>query len=570
MTRIRRLEIENFRGMRSLDWNPKPGLNCLLGPGDVGKSTVLDAIDLCLGARRAIAFSDADFFELDHSKPIRIAATIGELPDELLDIDTYGQYLRGFDAESGEVADEAGVGLETVVTLQLVVDESLDPTWTLYSDRSRELGLQRGIPWGIRTKLGPIRIGVSSSSQFAWRQGSVLSRLTSDVPNASNALATAAREARKAFGEKTAPDLQDTLDAIAAKGVLLGLKIGDGLKAMLDADSISLGRGTIALHTSKGIPLQCLGTGSVRLLTAGMQQTLGGGTCMIIADEVEHGLEPYRVARLLDTLGAKSAQPSAQVFLTTHSPVVIRELSGDALWILRRPTEEAHLCVPVGTADEIQGTVRTFPEALLARAVVVCEGSTEVGLLRGLDQFEDSQARPTLASVGVVFIDSNGHSRVGGRAQALQALGFKVAILRDSDVALAPPGEDAFVEAGGHLFKWSEGHSTEQALFSALPEEAVRQLLECAVELQSEAAIDSHIKSKSNGVLGLTDCRASITDDARKVLGLAAKAGSGWFKSISQMETPAREILGPALTGSALNIALVIEALRAWARDAAV
>ena len=46
MARIRRLEIRNFRSIQNLDWAPSNGMNCLIGPGDSGKSTVLDAIDL--------------------------------------------------------------------------------------------------------------------------------------------------------------------------------------------------------------------------------------------------------------------------------------------------------------------------------------------------------------------------------------------------------------------------------------------------------------------------------------------------------------------------------------------
>lgn len=567
MTRIRRLEIENFRGIRSLDWTPEPGINCLLGPGDIGKSTVLDAIDLCLSARRAISFSDADFFDLNVDEPIRIAATIGELPDELLDLENFGSYLRGFDATARSVSDEPAIGLEYVVTLQLVVDGSLDPAWTLFSDRAHSLGQQRTVPWSIRKKLGPIRIGIGGGSQFAWRQGSVLTRLTSDVPDASEALAVAAREARKAFGDRTAPELQATLDAIAEQGVRLGLQISDGLKAMLDADSISLGRGTIALHTSKGIPLQCLGTGSVRLLTAGMQKTLGGGSCMIIADEVEHGLEPFRVVRLLDTLGAKAPTPSAQVFLTTHSPVVIRELSGAALSILRRQPDGRHLCVAVGTDGAIQGMVRTFPEALLARAVVVCEGATEVGLLRGLDQFTDLGSSPTLASRGVVFIEGKGDSQVVGRSRALQALGFETAILRDSDLPNAPDGEVEYLGAGGKVFAWRAGCSTEQALFHDLSEEAVGGLVQLAVDTFSEDIIDAHIKSASSGRVGLAESRVAVTDDVRTILGAAAKSGK-WFKTVGNMEVAARDVVGPALEGANSHTGTIIEELRVWARNA--
>ena len=44
MTLIRLIEIENFRAIRKLRWLPGPGVNCLIGPGDSGKSTILYAL----------------------------------------------------------------------------------------------------------------------------------------------------------------------------------------------------------------------------------------------------------------------------------------------------------------------------------------------------------------------------------------------------------------------------------------------------------------------------------------------------------------------------------------------
>ena len=38
MARIRKIEIANFRGIQLLAWCPTPGINCLIGPGDSGKS----------------------------------------------------------------------------------------------------------------------------------------------------------------------------------------------------------------------------------------------------------------------------------------------------------------------------------------------------------------------------------------------------------------------------------------------------------------------------------------------------------------------------------------------------
>jgi putative ATP-dependent endonuclease of the OLD family len=45
---IRRLTIKRFRGIEKLCWRPSQGVNILLGGGDVGKTTILEAIALLL------------------------------------------------------------------------------------------------------------------------------------------------------------------------------------------------------------------------------------------------------------------------------------------------------------------------------------------------------------------------------------------------------------------------------------------------------------------------------------------------------------------------------------------
>src|SRR3546814_2449793 len=98
MAKIRKIEITNFRGIQRLVWCPMPGINCLIGPGDSGKSTVLDAIDLCLGARRNIQLSDADFFGLDVATPISITLTLGDLDGSMSTLESFGTFLRGYHA----------------------------------------------------------------------------------------------------------------------------------------------------------------------------------------------------------------------------------------------------------------------------------------------------------------------------------------------------------------------------------------------------------------------------------------------------------------------------------------
>jgi hypothetical protein len=164
MARIRAIEIHNFRGIKEFTWLPSPGLNCLIGPGDSGKSSILDAVDLCLGARRNIQFSDADFHRLDVETPINISVTLGELDKGLKNLDAYGMYLRGFDAQSGKIEDEPEKDAETVLTVRLTVVGDLEPSWSLVSRRAEKQEQTRNLSWGgVRAESR--RNGVSDESR---------------------------------------------------------------------------------------------------------------------------------------------------------------------------------------------------------------------------------------------------------------------------------------------------------------------------------------------------------------------------------------------------------------------
>jgi hypothetical protein len=120
---------------------------------------VLDAIDWCLGAKRSLPISDADFFGLTVTDPISISITLGNLDDAMKSMETYGDYLRSFDAATQKIDDEPEVGKETVLTLNLTVKGDLEPVWTLVSDRAEAKGQTRYLTWSDRLRLCPTRIG---------------------------------------------------------------------------------------------------------------------------------------------------------------------------------------------------------------------------------------------------------------------------------------------------------------------------------------------------------------------------------------------------------------------------
>lgn len=571
MTLIRVLEIENFRAIKKLRWLPGAGMNCLIGPGDSGKSTILDAIDLCLGARRSLSFTDADFHAIDFYQPIRIAITLGALDDPLKNIDAYGDFLVGFDAGTGLVEPEPGTGIETALTLQLTVRSDLEPEWTLVSPRAQAAGRTRNLAWADRTRISPARLGVTSGSHLTWRRGSVLSKLTEGKADTSGELTRLAREIRDAFDQKELKELDGSLMLVTAAATEMGVPVGAAVQALIDAGSVSFTGGTISLHDEDGIPLRSLGLGSSRLLIAALQRKAADKATTFLIDELEYGLEPHRIIRLLGALGAKEDVPPLQVFATSHSPTTVTELGAHQLQIVRNKGGE-HIVTRASGAGDVQGTIRAHAHALLATSIVVCEGGSEIGLMRGLDQHFTSGGARSLAACGATLVNGNGDETFS-RSNALQALGYRVAILRDSDKPAPPAAEATFLAGGGQVFAWGGGRALEQELFAALPDGPAGKLLELAIEVKDRALVEAHVRTISNGTTSLNDLEMEVlldglNLDSRTVLGDAA-ARFGWLKTITTMETAGRTIVGPAYDDTDDSLTGVMDGVLDWVADGA-
>lgn len=553
MARIRKVEIANFRGIQRLVWCPTPGINCLIGPGDSGKSTVLDAIDLCLGARRNVQIFDADFFDLDITTPISITLTLGDLDDSMRTLEGFGAFLRGYHAATGVVEDEPSVGAEVVLSLNLAVTSDLEPSWTLISDRASQLGLVKWLAWKDRLALAPTRIGALAGYNLGWQRGSVLNRISEERADASAALVKAARDARGTFGDQAEQQLGEALGIVAATAQELGVQIGAKARALLDSHSVSFGAGTISLHSESGIPLRNLGVGSARLLVAGLQRKAASQASIVLSDELEYGLEPHRIARFLGSLGAKELAP-LQAFLTTHSPVALRELSGSQLFLLRS-CPHGHEARMVGTDNDIQSTIRLYPEAFLAGSVIVCEGASEIGLLRGLDLHRLEHAGVSLAALGVAMVDCGGGEpdRPFARGAAFQSLGYRVMVVRDDDKKPTPAIEQAFLQSGGTVVAYREGRALEDELFASLTPTACQKLITYAHELHGDLVVE-HLRTVSNNQLTFQvvwdeiEKTHSLSTANRALLGKASRIRkTGWFKSITWMEDVARTIVAPDL-----------------------
>lgn len=574
MSVIRHIAIQNFRSVKNLSWNPKPGLNCLIGPGDSGKSTVLDAIDLTLGARRSYSFNDADFYQLDTTSPLTITVTIGDLHDELKNVERYGFFLRGFNSETKEISDEPQPNWETVLTVKLHVDADLAPDWRLYSDRADADGLERRLPWKHRELLSPARLGTTSHQNLAWGSRSVLNKLSEDTLDVSSVLAQLGRQTRQAFATQQVQGVTDVLTQVQQIANELGVPVGQ-LSALLDVNGISMSNGAISLHNSDGTPLRQLGTGSSRLLISGLQKAASCSSILIV-DEAEYGLEPYRITRLLNELGSKVPEPTQQVFITTHSPYVLRELQANQLHVVRKlipppPTSEvisphSHGIYSLNGGEEQQATLRACAEAFLSKAVIVCEGKTEVGLIRGVDLYNQDINQPTINAKGVYCADGGGDSMFA-RAKVFNSLGYQTAIFKDSDKAQQhqQPTAEA-VGVGIPIFEWLNNNATEGAIFLACPAHLIQNFLNIAIIRKGEDSVRAHISNYSNSQTTLDDCRERFNDNHRVVLAKAANKKS-WFKDIEPAENIARYIIGPNFQHFSPILTNTLTNLFQWARS---
>ncbi len=534
LMRLRRLEIEKFRGVRSMDWRYIPDTAALVGPGDSGKSTILDAIERVLSPKWNVVFDDTDFWDLHTDATIVIRATITDLAPSFYRDSKFGLLLHGFDKDKGEAVRACGdVGEVHALVVELRVDASLEPVWSvLDAEGERHLFIARD-----REALGMLRVGGYVDQHLAWSRGSILTRLTDSGDAVGAVLADATRQARSGLKTDGLEKLSTAAQKVEALGKNLGVALKNTLIPHIDASALSLAAGALSLHDGN-VPARRAGLGTRRLLTVAMQCEAAAQCGLSMVDEFEHGLEPHRIRRLLRVLRGRTPEAhglaKGQLILTTHSPTVLSELEPAEVSVTRR--------APDGTVtvrsltDAVAYVLARTPEALLARKVIVAEGATETGLCHALDEAWTSETGISFGYRGVAVVDGEGGTQPAALAGHLATLGYEVALLVDSD-ATAKTSK----AAGAVILAWPDGFCTEQRLAADLPVDAIMRLAAFADERGGRGVRDaladqlkiarSALKEGDPaswiGVAGEPAFRTAFG-------GVAKKKNQAWFKSREQ------------------------------------
>ena len=564
--KIRKITIKNFRGVKELDWNlPAADILCLIGKGDSSKSTILEAIRFAFYPQWNLTLSDSDFYQCKVENSIVIDVTVGDLIEEFCSLNKYGHHLRGWDAAALKLSDEPEDHLERVLTIRLTVEKDLEPKWIVVCDRCLE-----GVKFkqADRSKVSVGLIGAYSERQLSWAAGTALAKLT-EAQNLNELLASASRTARTSLDADRLVTLKN-FDAAAEKSQTiakqLGVPVRDVYKAHLDLTSINLKVGGLTLHDGD-MPLRLLGLGSRRMLLCGIQQMGLEEGHITLFDEVEFGLEPHRITRLIKHV---KEDQRGQYFLTTHSPVVLRELTVKDLHIVHNKGGNVEIIAAAkeGLEElEVQGKIRSSAEAFLAKKVVVCEGATEVGFLRGFDDYQVENKKDPFSFHGVALLNAGGGSKVKNLAKAFKSLCYDVSVLADSDAEDQFSAADVaeLLKLGVSVHVWNDKLSLEGRAFQDLPWASVLVSVKLAGDELGYPAYDQ-VRSKFPEDLGKNVGAWQESTGLRSSIGAAAK-GAGWFKDTTRGDLWFK-VISPAYQDVAFtkkNLALELGKLWAWA-----
>lgn len=478
MSKIYSLSIKNFRGIKEFNHVfESENFIVLIGRGNSGKTTILQAINLVLSPTWNVGLSDLDFYDTDVTQPIEIEATITDVPRELLTDSKYGLYIRKI--KEGQVIDDFleddSDNLVDALSIRFRVEPSLEPKWYVFCGRDESE--PKEITANDRAKFNVFMVADYADNQFSFGRYSPLSSLMKLSDTAGNTVSQKLLDIIRNIHELTSEkgsfnELDGLLETLKASSSQLGLSL-EQLKTAIEFKDNSISGNSIALHNGN-IPYRRSGKGSKRLLSIAIQKQLTQAGGIVLIDELEQGLEPDRIINITRYL---KDGLSGQIFVTTHSSYTLVEASYKNLFLMREGAAQL-----ISFSENLQGILRTKPWAFFAKKIICCEGKTEQGFVRGIDSYLRNEGLGALSSFGVIPIDCKGGNNFIQDAETFKNLGYDVFVIMDNDVANIRNLLARLDELGIPYVKYEEGCYLEKQIIKDVSWECIKRLASCDLE----------------------------------------------------------------------------------------
>jgi putative ATP-dependent endonuclease of the OLD family len=446
---ILRIKIERFRGIELLTWLPDPRVNVILGGGDTGKTTILDAIGLLLSPTNSMVISDADYWKRSPEAEFIIEAVLRLPPATGINDLKRPSWPWEWDGEKPVVPDpddESDAAKEEVYVVRVRGTPECDLAYEICQPN----GDYDHFSVTVRRKIGLVKLGGDDRNDRDLRliQGSALDRLLADKSlraklakqlgekNVEDELADPSKEKlkelEKQFGEQALPtDLG--LGLVGGQGFSLNALIGL----------------TAQKHDVK-LPLSSWGSGTRRLAALEIAASNHSELPITIVDEVERGLEPYRQYVLINELMAAPTQ----AFVTTHSAAAIKSATKASIWYLNGEPKIGKL------ADDSGRHVLKDPDAFLSKIAIVAEGATEIGFV----QFLLRKAVEHPMAYGIWPTDGGGNDATLQLLESLAKSGLQFAGFADDEDRSPERWAKLKLALGDLLLRWPKGCLEENVM----------------------------------------------------------------------------------------------------------
>lgn len=546
-----------------MEWHPAAGLNLILGGGDVGKTSILDAIALLFSPSNSSFVPDTDYYGRQEEDGFIIDAVISLPDDSKINGLLKTAWPWDWDGKKPVVpsidGDGAAAHNEPVYWLQVTGTPELD----LVYEVKQPDGTSENMPLGLRRQLGPVRLSSDDRNDRDLRfvQGSALDRLLADKTLRSR---LSSKLAETNVVDALSNDSKDALSALSGAFAVKSLPTGLDL-SITGAPGISVMAliGLTAQGSGVQLPLSSWGAATRRLAALAIAEQTQGATPITLVDEIERGLEPYRQRALIGKLGSSKAQ----AFVTTHSAAAISAASNSTLWYVDYNGKIGKL----EGAKVAQQRVKD-PEAFLSRLAVVCEGVTEVGFASTL--LLGALGTP-LEQAGIRIVDGGGHETTLGLLEALAEGGLSFGGFADDEDGKHPTRWKKLEERLGKLlFRWPSG-CLEENIIKLIPETSLEALIQDPAgektgrrlrSLQERLGSDSKEFAVLNEKAG-ANLRQLIIEAATGIVPVGKESerkhyeshSQDWFKSLSGGQELAKKLfamnLWPSLKDQLLPFA---------------
>lgn len=462
---ILRLTLTRFRGFENLNWLPTQGMNLILGGGDAGKSTLLEAIALLLYPTNGYTLSDSDYwrrcvedeFVIEAVMHLPEATGIHQQKALAWPWEWDGSNVALPDIENSSPTDRAAYVLRVRGTSDLeLLYEIEQPDKSVIS-----------LPTALRRAIGVVKLAGDERSDRDLRlvQGGALDRYLGDKGLRAKLGHSVSQTSVHSSLNDDAKIRLETLDSIFRNATLpTGLSLGFVGAAGLSVNALV---GLTAKKDNVNLPILSWGAGTRRLAALSIAASLQDGCPIAAIDEVERGLEPYRQRHLVKEL----VERKGQSFVTTHSPAVINAAVGAALWYV--DAQGAIGSLPI---QKVSAQQEKDPEVFLARLAIVAEGITEVGFIH---QLLTKFLAPNWEHLGVKITDAGGNESVLKLLEALLSGGVRFGGFADHEPASPNTGRWAKVSGslGPLLLRWEKG-CLEENVIPLFNETELRTLVE--------------------------------------------------------------------------------------------